>query len=456
MVGEMLDRISNNDTAAIRNLWEEKKNGAESNFNAGAIDIWTDSVPLGRGGSVHDILSSKDRRGTAGDDKLASRAPSSDGAGSDERVWKDNRSPEEREAELIRKAQEALGIEEKSKRYSKDITAKLFEVDEKELSKRTFSYKELVAKGDLTGYVIDKNVQVPLNSDGSINGKQIVADVRKKCKTLEDNRISKQYYLPALDIGRNVEIAGRSITHGFFDSTRKNKKPSPRDLLNAKVSIMLPEIIANSIEVNRSVRSGNVDIPYSRVMMGTIGVEDSAGNIEYYAVRSVVEERENGIPSFVEAKILGKLHAMNAKKIDSPNLWGAKNSVARRHGDVYTYSIAQFLQDVKGVFDDTFSVDVYNNLGVTRKNNDFSKNLRFSKDIEPTLAEDSDKVTISKGQAQKLAANYNSDRVYDKKDVLTNPKQYAKIIFVKLCKNKIKRGTICRRKSKKPITATRV
>ena len=49
-----------------------------------------------------------------------------------------------------------------------------------------------------------------------------------------------------------------------------------------------------------------------------------------------------------------------------------------------------------------------------------SKSARKSGDFEAKLedAEDSDKVTISKGQAQKLAANYNSDRVYDKKDVV--------------------------------------
>ncbi len=46
------------------------------------------------------------------------------------------------------------------------------------------------------------------------------------------------------------------------------------------------------------------------------------------------------------------------------------------------------------------------------------KSIRKSKDFEAELSEDSDKVTISKGQAQKQAANYNSDRVYSKKDVV--------------------------------------
>ena len=57
----------------------------------------------------------------------------------------------------------------------------------------------------------------------------------------------------------------------------------------------------------------------------------------------------------VEAEILGKLHAVNAKKIDSSNLKTAEKSTVRGHGEVYFgYSIAHLLEDVKGVFEDTF------------------------------------------------------------------------------------------------------
>ena len=65
------------------------------------------------------------------------------------------------------------------------------------------------------------------------------------------------------------------------------------------------------------------------------------------------------------------------KKIDSPNLKVAKNSVARGYDEVYKYSIAQFLEDVKGVFDDTFSTDVYNKLGAIRRVNEFSNSLLY-------------------------------------------------------------------------------
>ena len=42
------------------------------------------------------------------------------------------------------------------------------------------------------------------------------------------------------------------------------------------------------------------------------------------------------------------------------------------------YSIADFLQDVKGVFDDTFLNDVYAHFNMQRNANDFSANLMFS------------------------------------------------------------------------------
>ena len=276
----------------------------------------------------------------------------------------------------------------KAERKSSDFETKLFEVDEKELSKRTFSYKELVAKGDLTGIVIGKKVQVKVNN-GVIDKAWVATEVKKKCETL-DTKGGTTYFANAPDIGKKVEITNDGITHGFArPNDIKNGKSTPSAIINARVALEIPQLLRNSIEVNRSKRGNNIDVPYTHVMMGTVALESDKGDIEYYAVRSMVEERVNQNPVLIEANVLGKLYAVNAKKIDSPNAQVAKNSVALTHGRVYTYSIAQFLQDVKGVFDDTFSVDVYKQLGAVRKSNDFSKNLRFSKDITPKVAEES-------------------------------------------------------------------
>ena len=253
-----------------------------------------------------------------------------------------------------------------------------FRYSDRDNGDRNFSYNELVAKDDLKGIVIGKNQQVKLMSNGSINAEWVVSEVKKKCKKLTTKAKEPTYYTEVPDIGRNVEISNKGITHAFFDSVGNTKKASPRDLINARVSLELPNVLKHSVEVNRSVRGNNIDVPYSHVMMGTVALQDANGNLEYYAVRSVIEERVNQNPILVEAEVLGKLRAINAKKIGTPNAQVTKNGVALTYDVAYTYKIAQFLEDVKVEFDDTFSEDVYSRLGMTRNQSDFSKNLLFS------------------------------------------------------------------------------
>ena len=44
----------------------------------------------------------------------------------------------------------------------------------------------------------------------------------------------------------------------------------------------------------------------------------------------------------------------------------------------FSYNISQFLDDVKGAFDDTFSHDVYSHFELTRRTSPFSNPLRYS------------------------------------------------------------------------------
>ncbi|MEE0840930.1 MAG: hypothetical protein U0L72_10380, partial [Acutalibacteraceae bacterium] len=254
----------------------------------------------------------------------------------------------------------------------------LSEKDTTTSDKKTFSYDELVAKGDLLGVVIKKDQQIRTTSDGSIDADFVVSEVKKKCESIKTKASTPTYYTNVSDIDRNVEITKNGVIHSFFSSVGSNKKASQRDLINARVSLEIPQILKNSIEVNRSKRGNNLDVPYSHVMMGTVAIEDESGNLEYYAVRSVIEERANQNPILAEAKILGKLYAVNAKKIGTPNAQVVKNDVALTYDAAYTYNIAQFLNDVKTEFNDTFSEDVYKNMGAQRQNNVFSKNLLFS------------------------------------------------------------------------------
>lgn len=264
--------------------------------------------------------------------------------------------------------------------YSNDESNdKIVNNDDEQFSDREYSYKELVAKGDIKGVVISKNQQVKLNADGSIDKNWIVNEVRKNCKVIQAHSQTPTYYVEVSDINKNVELDRKGITHAFIkSSTDNNKKVSNKALLNARVSIKLYEILKNSIEINRSVRDGNIDVPYSHIMLGMVALENEIGQLEYYAVRLVVEERVNQNPILAEANVLGRLHALNAKKVGPPHGRDIKNDVALASSETYMYSIAELLGNVKTEFDDTFSNDVYEKLGVKRKDSDFSQGLQYA------------------------------------------------------------------------------
>lgn len=287
-------------------------------------------------------------------------------------------------------------------------------------SGRNFSYDDLIAKNDLEGFIIDKTKQVKLTSNGSIDENWIVSEVKKKCNVQKINSNVMVYYTNVPDIDKNVEITKKGVVHSFFKSVGRTKKASPRDLINARVSLELPNILKNSIEVNRSLRTGNLDVPFSYIMIGTVGLEGANGNIEYFAVRSVIEERINQNPILAEAKILGKLYAINAKKVGTPNARVVNNNVALTYDVAYKYNVAQFLEDVKMEFDDTFSKDVYQRLGMTRIKNEFSDNLLFSDrdDGEENINSKSDrKIGSLEGDIGYSDRDYSYENLVSKPDM---------------------------------------
>lgn len=252
--------------------------------------------------------------------------------------------------------------------------------DEAKLSERDFSYNELIKKSDLKGGVINSKQVVKLTSDGSIDRDWVVSEVLKQCDSIQTKAPVPTYYVSVPDIGKKVQIVGDGIKHGFIKYKPKNGNPIPeRSMLNARASLDLPQILRNSIEVNRSKRRDNVDVAYSHILIGVTAMEMPNGTIEYYAVRSVVEARKNQGAVLTEANIIGKLHAINAKKIGKPQAQvGKKNAVALASSSLFDYSVADLLNDVKGVFGDTFSTDVYKHFGLTRKSNPFSNHLKYS------------------------------------------------------------------------------
>ena len=259
--------------------------------------------------------------------------------------------------------------------------------DKVKYSERTFSYDELVAKDDVKGNLITKKQQVETTPNGSIDLEKLIKLVRESCSSLTTNSAEPTYYIGVADIGRNVEITRDGIIHGIARKNKLNKHGNLPEsvLINARATLDLANILANSIEVNRSSRGQNIDIPYTHVMLGVTAMEDQNGGIEYYAVRSMIQERVNQNPILVEANVLGKLYAVNAKKIDPSYAQDTiQNSGALATKRLFQYSVAHLLQDVKSQFDDTLSLDVYTELGATRNANDFSKDLLYSdRNVEP-------------------------------------------------------------------------
>lgn len=252
----------------------------------------------------------------------------------------------------------------------------LYSDPEDDIDNRTFSYSELVAKGKIKGVIVNSLQQAPLTSDGKIDTEKILSIVRSKCNERKKEGATTAYYVDAKDIGEKVEIIRDGILHRFAKA-KKNVGPRTWNtlLMNARVALELPRILSEAVEVNRSIRGNNPDVPYTHVLMGTAALEDHNGSLEYVAVRFMVQERLNQPPYLSEMEIVGRLTSTNAKKIDRPTGQGITPLTS---GAAYAYSVADFLQDVKGVFDDTFSLDVYNHLGVQRKASDFSSHLLYS------------------------------------------------------------------------------
>lgn len=295
-----------------------------------------------------------------------------------------NLAPESREGQLVAEMVKATEqLQELFFDALKDVAETGVVVDKSsadsdvKFDSRNFSYSELVAKEDLRGVWIFPNEQ-PKIVNNIVDTNWVINEVRKNCETLSTNG-GTVYYVNVPDIGRNVEIVGKGIRHSFDrPNDKRGGKSSPKALVNARVALKVPQILKNSIEVNRSKRGNNIDVPYTRVLVGSVALENNDGTIDYYAVRSMVEERTNQKSVLVEMNILGLLTSTNAKKIDSPTVRVDKNIVALADGGAFTYRIADLLDDVKGVLDNTFSDNVYDHFGIKRTNDDFSQYLLFS------------------------------------------------------------------------------
>ena len=79
--------------------------------------------------------------------------------------------------------------------------------------------------------------------------------------------------------------------------------------------MLLPDLINNAVEVNRSGKYATRTRPYGHVLMAVYEETDSSGGKQPYAVRLVVEHNtDKKTNELIEFGVIGALHAANAKK----------------------------------------------------------------------------------------------------------------------------------------------
>jgi len=220
---------------------------------------------------------------------------------------------------------------------------------------------------------------VPRHANGGIDKTSILDAVRNN--PLVD-RINGRYVTFCNDIDGYVELNTDGITHGYNAAASPTQKttPSPAQLRNARAAMLLPELLKNSVEVNRSAKYAQPGRPYGHVLMAVYAETDNSGVTEYYAVRMVVAHSNTArTNSLLEFGVVGQLHAVNAKKVQHPNVRDNQNKmVAARTLDVEPkYSVSDLIRDVNG-FDDTFSEGAYKKIGTEREKSDFSEYLMYS------------------------------------------------------------------------------
>ena len=242
---------------------------------------------------------------------------------------------------------------------------------------RTFSYKELVARGSITGEVIKSSDYVRMKG-GLLDEAWLVDHVKSKCKQIQTKKDEPTYYAEVPDIGRNIEITRDGILHGG-GNYKKNSKGvlPPAAVINNRITVNIVNILKTAIEVNRSSRGDNIDVPFSHIMLGVAGLENADGTVEYYAVRIEIEERVNQDPILAGASVLGLLYAVNAKRISSLHAQVTGDAGVALTTGSFAYNVADLLKDVKHEFNNTFSVDVYRKLKMTRAKDKFSANLLY-------------------------------------------------------------------------------
>lgn len=161
----------------------------------------------------------------------------------------------------------------------------------------------------------------------------------------------------------------------------------------------MPKILENSIEVNRLNPRESENL-YSHVLLGVAQWKNDMGQIENYAIRSIVDERKDGSPILSESNIICRLYASTAKKMANTSDNVSMQSISTYSEDSPTISIADILENVKDYFKDTLSDDVYDHFGMAKASTAFSKELQFS--LKDSVEEKEELIAVHNLSEEKL------------------------------------------------------
>ncbi|MBE6705117.1 MAG: hypothetical protein E7583_07640 [Ruminococcaceae bacterium] len=182
-----------------------------------------------------------------------------------------------------------------------------------ELLDTKFSYNSLVSLPDMEVPVIGSETDIKFTDDGRIDKAYIFKTVRDMCERIVTSKKEPTYVTDVPALGGKVELPGKGIRHGFENGLKTVDPPTPGSIVTARAELALPEILKSSIEVNRKGRRDS-ETDYSSVLLGAVAMQNDVGDVEVYAVRSVVEMGKNKTPVLVDYGVIGSLHASNAKK----------------------------------------------------------------------------------------------------------------------------------------------
>lgn len=247
-----------------------------------------------------------------------------------------------------------------------------------QVNKRNQSYFDNIDKHAPIKVVKAPKTLVPHYTHGGINRGIIFSRVRNNPLV---SQVNGRYVAYCEDIERYVELNADGIKHGFGAYASKNKEvfPTPSAEQNARAALLLPELLENAVEVNRSSKYASAELDYGHVLLSVFSETDNSGRTEYYAVRIVVEhQNESGPYNLLEFGVVGQLRAVNAKKLhNSQGSHHLKKDSESASSIAAEYSIAQLIKDVNA-FSDTFSVGAYRKHGIQRRISEFSDHLKYS------------------------------------------------------------------------------